>query len=86
MLLDALCQLVEQPMQGIGRPRLPLADMIFACVYKVYFCFSSRRFMSDLREAQTQEHIHKPPHFNSVSHYFADPTLTETFSKLVTSE
>jgi hypothetical protein len=59
VLLNALCQLVEQPAQANGRPRLPLADMIFACVYKVYCCFSSRRFMSDLREAQVKEHIHQ---------------------------
>src|SRR5262245_24758057 len=50
VLLDALCKLVEQPIQGMGRPRLSLADMLFACVYKVYSCFSSRRFMTDLRD------------------------------------
>jgi hypothetical protein len=74
VLLNALCKLVEQPAQTNGRPRLPLADMIFACVYKVYVGFSSRRFSSDLREAQTKGHIHKAPHFNSVSNYLADPT------------
>jgi transposase len=84
VLLDALCKLVEQPAQTNGRPRLPLADMIFACVYKIYVGFSSRRFSSDLREAQTKGHIHKAPHFNSISNYLADPNLTETFSRLVT--
>src|SRR5215831_16971446 len=49
VLLDVLCKLVDQPPQAKGRPRLPLADMLFACVYKVYSCFSSRRFMTDLR-------------------------------------
>jgi hypothetical protein len=39
---------------------------------------------SDLREAQTKGHIHKAPHFNSISNYLADPNLTETFSRLVT--
>jgi hypothetical protein len=67
VLLDALCKLVEQPLQAHGRPRLPLADMIFACVYKVYVGFSSRRFMSDLREAQSKGHVYKAPHFNSIS-------------------
>src|ERR1043166_4995285 len=59
VLLDALCKLVDQPLQGNGRPRLPLADMVFACVYKVYVGFSSRRFMSDLREATAQEDLYK---------------------------
>ena len=84
VLLDALCNLVDQPAQLKGRPRLPLANMVFACAYKVYCCFSSRRFMSDLREAQTQDHIYTAPHFNSVSRYLADPHLTETLSQLVT--
>jgi transposase len=84
VLLEALCKLINQPLQANGRPRLPLANMVFACIYKVYVGFSSRRFMSDLREAQAKEHIHKTPHFNSVSNYLADPSLTETFSQLVT--
>ena len=83
VLLDALCKLIDQPAQVKGRPRLPLADMVFACVYKVYVGFSPRRFMSDLRAAQTQEHIHKAAHFNSVSRYLADPALTDMFSQLV---
>jgi len=32
VLLDALCKLVDQPLQGKGRPRLPLADMILAAL------------------------------------------------------
>jgi hypothetical protein len=36
-LLADLCSTVAQPPQtGKGRPRLPLADMLFASVYKVY--------------------------------------------------
>src|ERR1043166_6052406 len=84
VLLDALGQLVDQPMQSNGRPRLPLGDMVFACVYKVYVGFSSRRFMSDLREAQAKERIHNTPHFNSVNNYLADPKLTDIFTQLVT--
>jgi len=84
VLLNALCKLLDQPSQANGRPRLPLADMVFACVYKVYVGFSARRFMSDLREAKAKEYIYKTPHFNSVSNYLVDPTLTDTFSQLVT--
>lgn len=83
-LLEALCTLIEQPPQGRGRPRLPLGDMVFASVYKVYEGFSSRRFMSDLREAEAQEHIAKAAHFNSVSRYLANPALTDLLAHLVT--
>ena len=47
LLLHELCQGVEAPAQTVGRPRLPLGEMIFCAVYKVYSTFSSRRFMSD---------------------------------------
>ena len=40
--------------------------------------------MSDLREAQTQEHIYKERTLIVSRDYLADPTLTETFSQLVT--
>ena len=53
-LLADLCRTVPQPPQtGRGRPRLPLSDMLFASVYKVYVGFSSRRFTSDLHDAPT---------------------------------
>jgi transposase len=84
VLLHALCRLVDQPLQHQGRPRLLFSDILFSCIYKVYCCFSFRRFMSDLRDAETKQYIHKAPHFNSVSNYLADPTLTQTFAQLVT--
>jgi len=83
-LLEALCDVIEQPPQAMGRPRLPLSAMVFSCIYKVYEGFSSRRFMSDLREAQTHEHIYTAAHFNSVSRYLANPALTDLLSQLVT--
>ncbi len=43
-LLADLGSTVPQPKQeGRGRPRLPLSDMLFTSVYKVYVGFSSRR-------------------------------------------
>ncbi len=52
-LLSDLCSRVATPTpEGPGRSRLPLGDMVFACTYKVYSRFSSRRFTSDLRDAQ----------------------------------
>ena len=35
VLCDALCNLIDPPSQAKGRPRLPLAARVFACVYKV---------------------------------------------------
>jgi transposase len=86
VLLAALCATVSQPPRppGAGRPRLPLSDMVFASVFKVYVGFSSRRFTSDLHAACTDGLIDTKPHFNSVSRYLSDPALTDTLKNLVT--
>ena len=82
-LLADLCAGVPQPEQATGRPRLPLADMIFAAVYKVYVGFSARRFTTDLRDAYTSGLIDSTPHFNSVNRYMAKRQLTEPLKELV---
>lgn len=82
-LLADLCRSVPQPKQAKGRPRLPLGEMVFACAYKVYTGFSSRRFTSDLRTMHAEGVIASTPHFNSVSNYLADPALTPILKQLV---
>jgi transposase len=83
--LADLCGTVPQPpcAPGAGRPRLPLADMLFASAYKVYVGFSSRRFTSDLHNAYADGLIDSKPHFNSVSRYLSDPAITDTLKYLV---
>ncbi len=82
-LLADLCGHVSQPEQGMGRPRLPLSDMVFAAAYKVYVGFSARRFTCDLKDAYTNGLIGNTPHFNSVNRYIANPELTEPLKALV---
>jgi transposase len=84
-LLADLCRGVPQPEQTMGRPRLPLSDMTFASVFKVYCGFSSRRFTTDLRDAFVEGHIDSTPHFNSVSNYLAKPELTDILKNLITT-
>ena len=86
VLLAELCSTVlQQEQRGKGRPRLPLSDMLFASVYKVYVGFSLRHFNSDLREAFVQGLVNSMPHFNSMSNYMAKPELTEIFKSLITA-
>ena len=85
VLLAELCRGIPEPkQQGRGRPRLSLPDMVFASVFKVYCGFSSRRFTTDLKEAYVAGYIDSTPHFNSVSHYLANPQLTEILKELIT--
>ena len=66
VLLADLCANVEQPLHTNGRPRLPLADMVYTGALKTYVGFSARRFDCDVREAHHQGYIDVAPSFNSV--------------------
>jgi transposase len=82
-LLSSLCKNIPQPPQSNGRPRLPYSDMVFACAFKVYTGFSSRRFTSDLHGASDEGLVVHTPHFNSVSNYLANPELTPLLQHLI---
>lgn len=82
-LLAELCKGIEEPIQGFGRPRLPLADMIFASTFKVYSTVSGRRFTSDLRDAHSKGLLTRAPHYNSISRYLENPTLTPFLKQLI---
>ena len=43
-MLYELCQGIEEPPQTTGRPRLPLADILFGIVYRIFDTTSGRRF------------------------------------------
>jgi transposase len=82
-LLFALCEGIEEPPQQMGRPRIPLADRVFATVFKVYECRSGRRFMSDLKEATRRGYVSRMPHFNSISRYIESKELTPVLKSLI---
>ena len=83
VLLADLCSTIVQPEHVTGRPRLPLADMVYTGALKVYEGFSARRFDSDVREAQRKGYISTAPSFNSVNRYIADPGLTPIITDLI---
>jgi hypothetical protein len=84
-LLYSLCHGIEEPpAQKTGRPRIPLSDMLFAIVLKVYCGFSSRRTTSDLMEAQRRGYLSRSPHFNSLSNYMEAEWLTAYLHALIT--
>jgi hypothetical protein len=65
-LLAELCKGIGEPSQSRGRPRLPLEDMIFSCVFKVYSTFSLRRFNTDLSEARVKGFVSSSPNHASI--------------------
>jgi transposase len=84
-LLRDLCATVPEPERGMGRPTIPVADALFSACFKVYSGVSSRRFMSDLRDAHAKGFVRKAWHFNSVLGVIEDAAITPTLHKLVTA-
>ena len=82
-LLRDLCNGISQPEYGFGRPRLPLADVVFGVTYKAYSTMSGRRFMSSLREAETKKLVTKAPSFASNARYLENPELTPILKSLI---
>ena len=83
-LLNGLCATIQEPIPAnTGRPRLPLKDMVYASGLKVFTNFSLRRFMCDVKEANTRGYIQKIPHFSMVSYYMEKPEMTEILKDLI---
>jgi transposase len=83
ILLRDLCNGIPQPEYKFGRPRLPLSDVIFSVVYKVYSTMSSRRFMTDLREAEASGLVSKSPSLTSGFRSLENPELTPLLKTLI---
>jgi hypothetical protein len=81
--LYQLCSKVEEPIQTMGRPRLPLADILFAVTYKTYSMLSSRRFASDMRDALAKGYVSRSVHFNSIFDYLKMESLTPYLKQLI---
>ncbi len=82
-LLYELCRSIPEPLQQRGRPRLSLADIIFASTFKVYSTVSGRRFQSDLQEAKRRGFLSKMPSYNSVFRYLESEALTPYLYELI---
>ena len=82
-LLGELCKGIETPAQTFGRPRVPLADVVFGNVFKIYSTLSGRRFASDLRDAKAKGFVTQAPHYTSLSRYLENPDLTPFLKLLI---
>lgn len=80
-LLRYLCDNLEQPTQSSGRPKLPLSDMVYASILKVYVNKSGRKASSDISRAKLLRVI---PHHNTISRYLGLSELTPILDRLIT--
>jgi transposase len=83
-LLHDLCLgLADLPPNKTGRTRTPTADMVFASAYKVYSTLSSRRFGTDLADAQEKGYLTHKIHPVMVGHFLNNPLLTPVLQDLI---
>lgn len=82
-LLADICQQIEEPEQGMGRPTKPLSDMVYACALKVYSGFSLQRFESMMKVAQERAHIDETCSYATVSNYMNKPEVTTILHELI---
>jgi transposase len=83
-LLHELCQGVGSPAQyGRGQRRFPMEDMLFAMCYKVYSTISTRRFMTDFRDAHARGYVSSLPCYNSIINYFESEVSTPYLQMLI---
>lgn len=84
-LLTALCAGIPQPARkpGPGRKPLPIADVVFAVVMKVFLAMSNRRAQSDLRDSAARGSVRTVGHFNTISNFLADAASTEILTSLI---
>ncbi len=83
-ILSRFISAVPEPTQHLGRPRIPRADKAFACVFKVYHCWSMRRISGLLKTPFDKEYIGCIPHFNVIIDWMQSPELTEILLYLIT--
>lgn len=82
-LLKDLTHFIEQPKYKFGRPTLPISEMVFNSVMKIYSTFSLRRFMSDSQIARELGLIENVPCYSSIGHFLQKKELTEILTNLI---
>jgi transposase len=84
-LLADLCSGIPEPNRDgkMGRPSHPVKDCIFAMAYKVYSGFSSRRFSTDLRDANAKGYTRSPIPGAKVTAFHENAEFTPILKELI---
>ncbi len=84
-LLHALCAVVPEPDQHVmGRPPVPLRDLIFGEVYREYANKSSRRYQSAIKEYAEDGYLSKAYTHNKGTSFLNEPETTHLLRALIT--
>lgn len=83
LLLRGLCDGIVQAPQKTGRPRLPLADVVYSATMKVFSTVSGRRATTDIRHCAAHGLIADAPSYNSLFRYVEQPSMLPLLTTLV---
>jgi transposase len=83
LLLQGLCDDLEEPKQSRGRPRIPLADAVYSAVMKVYTMQSGRRASTDIRDCLAKGFVEHAPAHNSISRILGQESLTAILKQMI---
>jgi transposase len=83
LLSHKLCQGVSGPLHTFGRPPIPLADVLFAMVLKVYNRISCRNVRPDLELAHHNGLLSRIPSRNTIHNYFESKEVTKYLLQLI---
>lgn len=83
LLLQKLCSEVQPPLHTFGRTPVPLSDMLFAMVLKVYGKFPGRGCKFDLDAAKERGLISRVPRPKSIFNYFGKKMVTPYLYQLI---
>jgi transposase len=86
VLLADLCAGVAEPPRPknlVGRKPVPIADRLFAIIFKVYCGMSTRRYMTDMEDACEAGHLPRAASFGKVCSFFRNPDLTAPLREMV---
>jgi len=83
-LLRSLCDGIETPAHtGRGPKPIPLSDVVFSLVMKVYTSVSGRRASTDIKACETAGHVGRAAAYNTLFTAFAKPEMTEILTRLI---
>jgi transposase len=83
-LLFDLCRGLQNPeYNGNGRRQKPMTDIAFACAYKVFSTFSSRRFQCDLDDALESGYLSESMNSMRINAYMESEFLTPVLQALI---
>jgi len=84
VLLRSLCDGIESPMHTNRGPKpIPLSDVVFGLVSKVYATVSGRRATTEIKACEAAGQIRRAPAYNTLFTHLGRPEMTAILTRLI---